>query len=207
MNHLYDLDLIPVGSELLMRSVCVSVYVTKNLAWLSHPPLIPLPLLRATPDGLKNRAQSHLFTHHAHHHPSLTICTPQPPNAKSQAVAVGACRPVAAQSDGTPRPIFPYNPHPQPQSHPLPPPVLSAAPPADCYFSSALTLWSFSFALYLSPSSLVLWFHLLMQLWSSVFLGVSMKSHKVHLHTVDIFCRRWIGHYFIYFYLLTYLLW
>lgn len=63
--------------------IFASVYVTKNLALLTPPNPCPLPPpLRATPDGLINRAQAHLFTHHAHHHPSLTICTPQPTERK-----------------------------------------------------------------------------------------------------------------------------
>lgn len=41
--------------------------------------------LRATSEGFINRTQAHLFTHHAHHHLPLTICTPQPPKCKSQA--------------------------------------------------------------------------------------------------------------------------
>lgn len=60
--------------------------------------------LRATPEGFINRPQAHLFTHHAHHHLPLTICTPQPSKCKG---CLGAHRPLTAQADGTLWPSFP----------------------------------------------------------------------------------------------------
>lgn len=112
----------------------MSVYVAKNSAAPAHhrtPSPLPLLPLRATPDGLINRGQAHLFTHHAHHHPSLTICTPQPTGRKK-------VRQQHLASTGLQQHNLMEHPDPSflsTSSPPLPPArVLSATPPADCYY-------------------------------------------------------------------------